>query len=110
MKIKTLAISALLALGLVACNDSTDISGTYSNEEQQNLTITQSKDGKKFVVSTRISEKEMISGKDILAPYKVVTYKKDNSLYELSNDSLVGTIDKDKFTLSINGKIYKKKL
>ena len=45
-----------------------------------------------------------------LAPYKVVTYKKDKSLYELADDSLVGTVEGNNFTLSKNGKVYKKKL
>lgn len=110
MNLRTLIIATLLALGLTACNDQADISGTYSNDEKQNLTINKSEDGKKFVLSTRITVKAIISGKEQLAPYKVVAYKKENSLYDLNDDSLVGTIDKDQFTLSKNGKVYKKKL
>ena len=111
MKFKTLLISALIGLSLTACNDSSDdISGTYSNDEKQNLTIDKSNDGKKFVVSTRISVKSMIGDGEHLAPYKVVTHKKDKSLYELADDSLVGTVEGNNFTLSKNGKVYKKKL
>lgn len=111
MKLKTLFVSALIGLSLSACNDSNDdISGTYANDEKQNLTIDKSNDGKKFVLSTRILVKSMVSDKEHLAPYKVVTYKKDNSLYDLNNDSLVGTVEKEQFTLIKNGKVYKKKL
>ena len=52
----------------------------------------------------------MHSNRETLGPYKVVTYKKDNSLLLLSDDSVVGTINDDEFTLNKNGKVYKKKL
>ncbi|HHF3391687.1 TPA: hypothetical protein ACPO1V_001739 [Haemophilus influenzae] len=110
MKLKTLLISSLMGLSLAACNDSSDISGTYSNDDKQNLTIEKSKDGQKFVVSTKISVKSMLGDGEKLAPYKIVTYKKDNALYDLSDDSLVGKIEKDDFTLLKNNKVYKKKL
>ena len=42
--------------------------------------------------------------------HKPHALKKDKSLYELADDSLVGTVEGNNFTLSKNGKVYKKKL
>lgn len=106
MKLKTLAFSALIALTLVGCNEPS-ITGTYSNPEEKNLTIDQ--DGKKYILATRVKVPG-INGKEALFPYKVVTYKKNNILYHISDDSEVGTINGDSFTLNKNGKVYKKKL
>ncbi|EEX51343.1 hypothetical protein [Pasteurella dagmatis] len=107
MKLKKLAFSALVALTLVGCNEQS-ITGTYSNPEEKNLTIDQ--DGKKYIVATWIKGTAMISGRPTLGGYKVVTYKKNNVLYHISDDSEVGTINGDSFTLNKNGKVYKKKL
>lgn len=107
MKFKTLIIPALFALGLTACDKSSEISGTYENSNNEVMSIEKSKDGKKYVISTRIIIN--INGQDKKLPYKVVTYKKENKLYELGDNSLIGTIDKDNILLNKNGKTYKKK-
>lgn len=108
MKTKVIVFSLLLGLSVSAYASNEDVSGTYTIPNEQNLTI--NKNGEKYVVSTRIKVKSMHSNRETLGPYKVVTYKKDNSLLLLSDDSVVGTINDDEFTLNKNGKVYKKKL
>ncbi|WP_118776882.1 hypothetical protein [Haemophilus haemolyticus] len=108
MKTKVIVFSLLLGLSVSAYAANEDVSGTYTTPNEKNLTI--NKNGEKYVVSTRIKVKSMHSNRETLGPYKVVTYKKDNSLLLLSDDSVVGTINDDEFTLNKNGKVYKKKL
>ncbi|WP_118843531.1 hypothetical protein [Haemophilus haemolyticus] len=108
MKTKVIVFSLLLGLSVSAYASNEDVSGTYTTPNEKNLTI--NKNGEKYVVSTRIKVKSMHSNRETLGPYKVVTYKKDNSLLLLSDDSVVGTINDDEFTLNKNGKVYKKKL
>ena len=108
MKTKVIVFSLLLGLSVSAYASNEDVSGTYTTHNEENLTI--NKNGEKYVVSTRIKVKSMHSNRETLGPYKVVTYKKDNSLLLLSDDSVVGTINDDEFTLNKNGKVYKKKL
>ena len=108
MKTKVIVLSLLLGLSVSAYASNEDVSGTYTTPNEENLTI--NKNGEKYVVSTRIKVKSMHSNRETLGPYKVVTYKKDNSLLLLSDDSVVGTINDDEFTLNKNGKVYKKKL
>ena len=108
MKLTNILSPILLALSLVGCDEAINISGAYENSNNEILNITQSKDGKKYVVATEITLD--INGQERKLPYKVVTYEKGGSLYELSGDALVGTIEKDNFILSKNGLTYKKKL
>ena len=108
MKTKVIVFSLLLGLSVSAYASNEDVSGTYTAPNEKNLTI--NKNGEKYVVSTRIKVKSMHSNRETLGPYKVVTYKKDNSLLLLNDDSVVGTINDDEFTLNKNGKVYKKKL
>lgn len=108
MKTKVIVFSLLLGLSVSAYASNEDVSGTYTTPNEKNLTI--NKNGEKYVVSTRIKVKSMHSNRETLGPYKVVTYKKDNSLLLLSDDSVVGTINDGEFTLNKNGKVYKKKL
>lgn len=105
MKLRTLLVPILLGLGLSACNDS-DITGIYSNPTEQNVTI--EKNGERYILNTMIIEKSMISGREALASYKVVSYKKDNTLLNITDNSIVGTINKAELTLTRNGKIYKR--
>lgn len=109
-KAKGILLSLILSACAFAHADNVDISGTYTAQNEKNLTINKSKDGTKYVISTRIKMKATNRDGEILGPYKVVTYEKENTLYELSNDSIVGTIKDDEFTFSKNNKVYKKKL
>ena len=96
MKIKTLAISALLALGLAACNDPTDRSGTYYNSSNDILNIEKTKDGKKY----------RVEGKKI---FLAITYEKENKLLETRNGNEIGKFNGNEFTDTKTGDVYKKK-
>ncbi|HDR1845520.1 TPA: hypothetical protein QB600_002187, partial [Pasteurella multocida] len=65
MQFKTLAISALLTLGLAACNDTTDRSGTYYNSQNESVEIKKTEE-----------HKYVIRGEKL---FKSVAYEKDGN-------------------------------
>ncbi|ARU64562.1 hypothetical protein FWK45_03235 [Histophilus somni] len=109
MKLAKLVIPVLLGLGLTACNDDTAFIGTYQNAEKQLLYIDKTNTDKHFTVETKIKVKTYF-GTETMDSRKYVVYKKGDQLLELGNDSVIGELGKDSFTLSINGITYKKKL
>nr|WP_129582357.1 hypothetical protein [Rodentibacter heylii] len=91
---------------MTACNDS-DITGIYLNPSEKNITI--DKEGERYILNTMVMAKSMISGRESLTSYKVVSYKKDNALYNIADNTIVGTFNKSELTLTKNGKTYIKK-
>ncbi len=105
MKLAKILVPALLGLGLVGCNES-DITGIYVNPAEKNVTI--DKDGERYILNTMVVAKSMMSGRESLTSYKVVSYKKDNTLYNVTDNTIVGTFNKSELTLTKNGKTYTK--
>lgn len=100
MKLKTLTISALLALGLVACNDETkDFSGSY-NIESMSIRVTKMTAGKyETVYIDKLDKSEMT---------KITEIKDGNRLYE-TNGNYLGEFT-DTGLKTAGGTFYKKVL
>lgn len=98
MKFKTLAISALFALGLSACNDEKDYSGTYTKADnpKTSLTFQKSKNGDYEATLTDIIGKNTLTG-----------IVKNGIFYRVSDNEKVGEF-KDNTFIDINGGQYNK--
>ncbi|BFU61212.1 TPA: hypothetical protein ACPKA2_001720 [Haemophilus influenzae] len=93
MKFKTLLVSALIGLTLTACNDDSDRSGTYFNSQNESIEIHKTE-----------KHKYVIRGEKL---FKSVAYEKNNELYDIADNALIGKFDGNVFKHSSGD--YKKR-
>ncbi|WP_143432549.1 hypothetical protein [Histophilus somni] len=98
MKLKTLAMSALLAFGLVACNDAKDYSGTYTqiNNPKISFIFEKGKNGDYQATFATILGKNSLTG-----------IVKNGVFYRTSDNEKVGEFKENQF-IDTSGSLYKK--
>lgn len=98
MKIKTLALSFVLAFGLAACNDEKDYSGTYIKVDspKTSFTVQKGKNGDYQATLTDIIGKNSLTGTI-----------KNGVFYRASDNEKIGEFKENQF-IDTNGGQYKK--
>lgn len=98
MKLKTLLIPALLAIGLTACNDEKDYSGTYVNIDNPKTS---------FIFEKGKNGDYQLTVKDIIGKNSLTGIVKNGVFYRASDNEKLGEF-KDNSFINAQGIVYKK--